>query len=468
MSASAQHTRLAAAAQPADPSQLILIDQRWHAEVLPLLPAGWQQQARLLRAFSRTRNLTSPELLLRGLLAYVLGYGSFCLLGVWALLLDVGELSDTAWRNRFVAASLWLDWLLGQLLSAETDQVPQPTQCQQQRERVIIIDSTITVHPSGKGEDWRTHLGYDLSNGRLHTLLLTDDHTAEDTAHYPLGPGDIGIADAGFGSRRLIVHTVVQQQADIVVRIHPRTCPLMNAAGEQVDIVAWLRTLRGRYHSRQLYCQHGNQRVKLRLIAIKLSDEATKKAQRRKRKKAVNDRRKITEETLYLAGWVLVVTSLPAEQWPTDAVVRLYRARWQVELLFKQMKQMVGLGKLTVRNRARAEAVLRAKLVAWALGEKINGGLRELLPTGSASLRRPGSSWQLRRLGMEQLRQAVGSGWTQRRLEECMARLQRYICGRPRVRQHQETRIREWLRRRQEALLRQLAYASSLTTPCAA
>ncbi|HET6261546.1 MAG TPA: transposase [Chloroflexia bacterium] len=432
--------------------------------MLKLLPYGWDQQARVLRAFCRTRELQHPALLLRALLAYVLCCGCFNLLGAWALLLGIADISDTAWRRRFIAASLWLDWLLRQLLS-ENAAPPAPAEDPQPAsERVVIIDSTIIVHPTGKGEDWRIHLGFDLSNARFDTMLLTDDHTSEDTAHYPLGRGDIAIADAGHGRRRLIVHTALQQQAQLVVRIHPRTCPLMDAAGEQVNIVAWLRTLKGRYHSRQLYCHYGKQRVGLRLIAVKLSDQASKKAQRRKRKKAVMDRRKITEETLFLAGWVLLVTNLPGRAWPTDAVVRLYRARWQVELMFKQMKQMIMLGKLKVRNRAMGQAVLRAKLVAWALGEKISGGLRELLPKGGGWQRRPVSSWALRSLGLGQLRQAVGSGWTQERLEACMERLLRYICGRPRRRQHQESRIRAWLSRRMQAIEGMFLDASLSTT----
>jgi hypothetical protein len=110
------------------------------------------------------------------------------LLGAWAVLLDQGDLSDTAWPKRFVNASRWLDWLLGQLLAVDAD--PATADCaapphapKPPGERVILIDSTMTVHPSGKGEDWRTHLGYNLSVAHFDTMLLTDDHTAEDSAH---------------------------------------------------------------------------------------------------------------------------------------------------------------------------------------------------------------------------------------------------------------------------------------------
>jgi hypothetical protein len=490
MSAHLQHTKPASPAQAQQLAEdIIFIDRRWQAEVLPLLPAEFSAQALSLRAFCRSREIKSAAMLLRALLAYALCWGSFALLGSWAVLIDLANISDRGWSKHFRTANCWLEWLLQQLLAVDpaaaattstAAAAEAPTAAADaagaaaaapaaRAERVIIIDSTITVQPAGKGEDWRTHAGFDLTNRRFDTLILTDDHVSEDTAHYPLGPGDICVGDAGHGRRRLIVHTVAQQGADILVRIHPRTCPLEDEAGVAVDVTAWLRTLPKRYHARKLYCRFGKQRVPVRLVAVRLSDAATKKAQQRKRKKASMDQRQITEETLYLAGWVLLVTSLPAQSWPTDAVVRLYRARWQVELLFKQLKQLVGYGELTVRNREVAQGVLRAKLVGWALAAKQSGILDELLPRGI--VRRKGvaiSSWQQHKLGLMHLRAVVLSGWTAQRLEECLDDLVRYLSVRTGSRQQQERRIRDWLRRRQEAMDRMFAAADPTTTLCGA
>ena len=53
---------------------------------------------------------------------------------------------------------------------------------------------------------------------------------------------------------------------------------------------------------------------------------------------------------------------------PAD-VLRLYRARWQVELVFKRMKQLLRFNQLRSTNRTTVEATVRALLVAWALQE---------------------------------------------------------------------------------------------------
>jgi hypothetical protein len=70
----------------------------------------------------------------------------------------------------------------------------------------------------------------------------------------------------------------------------------------------------------------------LRWIALRLSQQQREAAQRRKRRKASKRQQQVQADTLYLAGWVLLVTTLPAEQWTDQQVLCLYQARWHIEL----------------------------------------------------------------------------------------------------------------------------------------
>lgn len=73
-----------------------------------------------------------------------------------------------------------------------------------------------------------------------------------------------------------------------------------------------------------------------RLITCALPAQAAERARDKARKKASNEPRELKEETLFLAGWLLVFSSLPTATWSDEQVLALYRARWQIELVIKR------------------------------------------------------------------------------------------------------------------------------------
>ena len=89
----------------------------WTKEVLPRLPTNREEQAKKLKAFERSRQISSATDLLRGLLAYVYTAHSFAHLSMWSVLVGVADVSANDWRKRLQKASAWLDWLLQEVLA---------------------------------------------------------------------------------------------------------------------------------------------------------------------------------------------------------------------------------------------------------------------------------------------------------------------------------------------------------------
>src|SRR5437868_4134756 len=236
----------------------------WQSEILPRLPADYEEQAHLLGAFQRVRGVQSPGDLLRGLLAYVLCVSSFRQLGIWAVVSGLATISDTAWRKRLQGAKDWLQWLLEQLLLPS--QVVPIVAFSAQIGRVLLVDATRLKEPGGSGDDWRLHMAYDLGAARLAQVCITDGHSAESFAHLHVRPGDLLIADMGYGYRKQVV-SVLKLEAHVIVRICPSTFPLLDEAGEAFDVVGWLKEQGPGTHERSVsFCSY-SKHYTVRLIA---------------------------------------------------------------------------------------------------------------------------------------------------------------------------------------------------------
>jgi hypothetical protein len=310
---------------PPPSSQLqALIKVGWEQEVLCQLPATSEQQAQTSGAFVRVRGLKCVADLLRGLLAYVLCAPSFRHLGAWAVLIGLGNLSHVAWQKRLRQARTFLVWLLIECLAIPAHERPL------EEHRIILLDATRLKEPGGSGDDWRVHLGSDLVAGRLLDGKVSDKHTAEGFTLFGLQAGDIVVADRGYSRRRQLAY-VVRVGAYVVVRLAVQQVPLLDRQGESFDVLAWLKEQGSGQHSGLVAFEHEQSCFAGRLIACSLHEEAAERARAKERKKAAKQQRQLKEEPLFLCGWLVIFTSLPALRWSDEQVVALYRARWQIE-----------------------------------------------------------------------------------------------------------------------------------------
>ena len=423
---------------------------RWKTEVLPQLPSDLEQQAKLLGAFQRHREFASAASLLRGLLAYALVSSSLAHLAAWGVLSDVADICAAAWLRRLRAARPWLSWLLGVILAG----APAGWLAAPGRQRVKLIDATV-VHPIGStAQGWRLQLSYDLIAGHFSELVLLDIGQGEALGLMKLEPGDIAVVDSGYG-RRVHLAAAVSQGADVVMRVYLPSCPLQDRQGKPLDLLPQLER-RGRVALElPALVEHKGQQHQVRVLAVPLPPDQAAMARRRLQRTGKRKGRTPSNTSLTLATWVILVTTLSAAAWPAPEVVALYRARWQVEVAFKRLKQLLRVARLRCRSEESAKALLTLYLLGWALSSELVGELRPALQRAAtaAPSTLPGqwpeqeavvSTWRLCQLSLEVLRGQVWGSWTAERLRECIPKLVRHLVTHPRQdgRCHQETVIR--------------------------
>lgn len=266
------------------------------------------------------------------------------------------------------------------------------------------------------------------------------------------------------------------------VRFSPNHCRLEQADGSLFEVGHWLEGLPEsvRITEEEGYCVEADTRVKVRVLALRLPPEQAHKARQRVEARAKRKQQVVRPETLQLAGWVLLLSTLDARDFSAEELFWLYRSRWQIELLIKQLKQFLLLVRLRSCHPDTVRATVLAALVAWVLQEEEGQALLRsvaLMPQqGQQSLvqaylprlvqweaedkteetvgkspqeaaderRRPVSMWLVTACCLSRWRALVLGQWSAARVQSCLPRLRRFLCSSPRRRVHQRLCFLAW------------------------
>ncbi len=122
-------------------------------------------------------------------------------------------------------------------------------------------------------------------------------------------------------------------------------------------------------------------RLELRLCAIKKTKKSAERAMRKAKKIATKKQKTINPETLEMQQYVVVVTSLK-EEISAKLILELYRCRWQIEIAFKRLKSILGLGHLPKSDEQSCSAWLHGKMFVALLAQAIVDEGRLFSPWG--------------------------------------------------------------------------------------
>jgi len=346
------------------------IQEDWDI-LLKFLPEGWEQKASECGALVRRRNIKSAQTLLRVLLIHLADGKSLRTTATYAQEAQLCQINDGALLHRLKASERWLRWMSERLVQ-KTHEISLPEALLKQF-RIRVVDASIVREPGATGSDWRLHFSLQLSNLGCDFFKITDASIGEGFQRFEPEAGDLFMGDRAYCRRKGLEH-VRKNDAHFLVRFHTTNVPMFTKRGKPQLVLKKLRTLSsGQIGDWDVWYQspYSGHFVKARLCAIRKSKEAIELAKKKLRQKASRQQRRLRPETIEYAEYVIVLTSVNRHRFKSKDVMLLYRSRWQVELIFKRLKGIIGLGHLPKQNEQSSMAWLTGKLFVALLVERV-------------------------------------------------------------------------------------------------
>lgn len=350
-----------------------LMAEDW-AVIEGMLPDGWEQKAEELGAWERVRGFRSKEVLLRTLFIHIALGCSLKETAVRAAEADFADISSVALCKRLKKSGEWLRWLA--LGVVEKWLTPSGQRLCSMDLPLKIVDATTVEEPGAKGTSWRVHYAIRLPSLACDEFRITSPKEGESLERFSVKPGDIVLGDRAYAYRGQIAH-VVRGAADVIVRTGLTNLPTCDSRGRPFNVLTHVRRLRnGEVGDWAVWFEHEGALVKGRICAVRKSLAARKAARARCLRENSRKGRKVKPETLEAADYVMVFTTLH-RGFSAEMVMEIYRCRWQVELAFKRLKSILGLGNLKKFDPEAARAWLHGKLL-------VAGLIQALISAGSS------------------------------------------------------------------------------------
>ena len=346
------------------------------------LPDHWEDKATEYNALVRKRKIKNADVLLRTLLIHLADGKSLRTTSAYAKEAGLCDINDVALLHRLKASQGWFRWMTFELFkSLRGDPLPANLF---RKHRIKLVDGSSVSEPGSTGTDWRIHYSFLLNTLQCDTFKITTPKEGETFKRHSVLPDDLIIGDRCYCNRKGIMH-VLNSKGHVLVRFHSTNLPLLKRSGKSYSVLENLRTLgNGEIGDWNVWFKdpENHNLVKGRLCAVRKSKEAIEKAKKALRRKASKECRNLKPETLEYAEYMILFTTATRHSFKGVQLLLLYRARWQVELVFKRLKGIIGIGHLPKYNPESCISWLYGKMIVALLVERLHQEAELFSPWG--------------------------------------------------------------------------------------
>jgi len=229
---------------------------------------------------------------------------------------------------------------------------------------------------AGSAANVKVLLRYELIGGRLEPLQVLagkrSDQGQSLTAATLLKANQLQLQDKGFFDTK--AWQAAEQSGAFLLMPMPHSltlwrCPGAGQPEELLDLASVLAaSVENRVAWSDLRVGTPSHRAgPLRLVAFRLSPESAGRQRQGLRENQRKQGRTPSARALQLAGWLLLLTNAPEAKLPAAMMSYVYRLRWQVELIFRQIKSVLRLDKTESANPHRVQSEIWARLICAIL-----------------------------------------------------------------------------------------------------
>ena len=217
---------------------------------------------------------------------------------------------------------------------------------------VEIQDSSVIPLPEELAQVWqgcgnragrgnaalKVEVRWDLVSGSLTGPLLENGRVNEHVSQIQaqsLPAGALRLADLGYWGLK-DMQTQAQAGVFWLSYFYPSTV-VFDFQGHRLDMVKFLSHSTVSRFECQVFLGQAY-RLPVRLLVVRVPQEVADQRRRRLHERAQRLQKPVSQRSLDLAEWTLLVTNIPAEKLTLREALVLIRIRWQIELLFKLWK----------------------------------------------------------------------------------------------------------------------------------
>lgn len=272
--------------------------------------------------------------------------------------------------------SLSIQFSLKGSLTAETSQIL----CQ--FKDVKIYDSTRISLPNKLAELWpglggrnaksslKIQTAYSLLSKSITNLELTKspgtDASYNEQIIKQTNENELIITDLGYFNKDFFT-SLEDKEAYFLSKVRKNTViGIQKDGSNQLKQKQFLKLLKDKQIiDTQVFIGSNNaEKLECRLVAVRLPEKVVNEKRREANKKAKSKGKQLSKYETELLAWHIVITNVSVDMLSAKALCDLYRARWQIELIFKACKSYLNIDKVGNCGKYQLECLIYGRLIA--------------------------------------------------------------------------------------------------------